>query len=246
MQRLIGILGLLLAVFVLAQPAYAFAPDDEKLTEEMHRKYGPLSSWEAEMTFSEHPDVTVRLWYARGKWRQEWIGDESSVAIGRGFNAVAQCAGGVFARSPLFAWMVPNPVEAWYSWGVNKDARNFGFCGSQPCFIIGGGLADETLPVVQLNNEDLSPILIRYMAGGVLTSIEYGNYRTFGGFRLPQSVRVTVGADQSLEAKVKWISVNRADSEELYAREMLDTTPCAEPPAPFDFLRDSFRYPQSN
>ncbi len=46
-----------------------------------------------------------------------------------------------------------------------------------------------------------------------------------------------------LEAKVKWIAVNRADGEELYARDALDTAPCAVPPTPFDVLRDSFRYP---
>ena len=41
----------------------------------------------------------------------------------------------------------------------------------------------------------------------------------------------------------KWIAVNRADSEELYAREALNPTPCAEPPEPFAILRDLFRYP---
>jgi hypothetical protein len=50
-------------------------------------------------------------------------------------------------------------------------------------------------------------------------------------------------AGQIVEASVKWIAVNRADSEELYARDAFDATPCAVPPSPFDVLRDIFRYP---
>jgi len=243
--RLVGIFSLFCLLCLMAVPAGAFAPDDVELQNQLQKRYGALSSWEAEMTFPEHPGVSVHLWYARGKWRQEWSAGDKAVAVGRNTNVVGKCTNEEFARSPLFIWMVPNPVATWRSWGADNATRSFGFCDSDPCLTFGAEPGDATVTAVQIHNEDMSPILIRYMAGETLTSVRYGDYRTFGGFRVPQSVQVTIGADQVLDAKVKWIRMNRADGEELYARESLDGMPCAAPPHPFDFLRDSFLYPQA-
>ena len=238
---LIGFIGLFL---FFAAPASAFLPDDVALQDGLQKEYGALSSWEAEMTFPEFPDVSVHLWYTRGKWRQEWAAGDKAVAVGRGGNVTGLCTGGDFAQSPMFIWMVPNQVATWRSWGADNATRSLGFCGSEPCLLFGAEPGDETSPSVQLNNEDLSPILIRFMSGDKLTSVHYGDYKTLGGFRVPQSVRVTIGSDHVLEAKVKWIAVNRADSEELYSRDSVDKL-CATPPPPFDLLRDAFKYPQA-
>lgn len=236
-------------VFVLlclcSVPAFGFMPDDEELTLLMQKSYGPLSSWEAEMTFPEYPDVSVHVWYARGKWRQEWKAADKAVAVGMNGSVVGYCTPDGFALSPLFVWMVPNPVATWTSWGVDATVRSFAFCGTHPCYMIGSDPGDATSPTIHLNNEDMSPILVRYNAPSGLTTVEYDNYRTMGGFRLPQKVSMTVGGDRHLVGNVKWLAVNRADDQELYAREALEATPCPEPGAPFDMLRDFFHYPTS-
>ena len=230
-------------VCLMALPAFAFTPDDVELSARLQKNYGALSSWEAEMSFPEFPGVTAHLWYARGKWRQEWKAGDKATAVGMNGNVVGSCVPGKFALSPLFVWMAPNPVETWKSWGVDNATQNFGFCDSLPCYMLGAEPGDETTPTVQLNNEDMSPILVRYESAGSKFTVAYSDYRTMGGFRVPQKVVTTMGSDHVLEAKVKWFAVNRADGEELYAREALDDTPCAMPPSPFDILRDFFRYP---
>jgi len=228
-------------LYVLTLPVSAFTPDDEELSSLMQKNYGALSSWEAEMSFPAAPNVKAHVWYARGKWRQEWTG--GGKAIGMNGNVVAKCVVDDFALSPLFVWMPPNPVETWKSWGVDNATSSYGFCDTMPCYLFGAEPGDESTPMVQLNNEDMSPLVVRYRSDKGLTTVTYGEYRTLGGFRVPQSVSLVVEGDSVLEAKVKWIAVNRADGEELYARDALDTAPCAVPPTPFDVLRDSFRYP---
>lgn len=230
-----------LCLFTL--PALAFAPDDGELSVLMQKNYGALSSWEAEMSFPELPGVSAHLWYARGKWRQEWKAGDTAAAVGINGNVVARCTSDDFALSPLFVWMAPNPVETWKSWGVDNATRNFGFCDSLPCYMFGAEPGDETAASVQLNNEDMSPILVRFAVGESLISVRYSEYRTLGGFRVPETLVVTMGGDHTLEAKVKWIAVNRADGEELYSRDGLGNGPCAAPPPPFDILRDFFHYP---
>jgi len=226
-----------------ALPAFAFSPDDGELSSMLHKNYGALSSWEAEMSFPEFPGVTAHLWYARGKWRQEWKAGDKATAVGMNGSVVGSCAPGEFALSPLFVWMVPNPVETWKSWGVDNATQNFGFCDTLPCYMLGSEPGDDKTATVQLNNEDMSPLLVRYSSGGSTISVQYSEYRTLGGFRVPQKIVTTMGGDNVLEAKVKWLGVNRANGEELYAREALDAAPCATPPPPFDMLRDYFRYP---
>lgn len=227
---------------VCAAPAFAFMPDDGELAVQMQKHFGALTSWEAEMTFPEHSGVSVHLWYARGKWRQQWKAGDKAVAVGNGGNVVAACTADGFPLSPLFVWMVPNPVQSWKSWGVDNATREFGFCEDQPCISFGADPLDESKPVVRLNNESYAPLLIRYTSSLGLTSVVYSDYHTLGGFQLPQKVVLTVGGE-TLEGVVKWAGVNRADAEKLYARDSLDGTPCATPPAPFDLLRQSFRYP---
>lgn len=242
MKRILALI--LVAMTLLAVPASAFVPDDEELTALLNKNYGPLTSWEAEMTFPAYSGVSAIVWYARGKWRQSWQAGDKAEAVGMGGSVVASCVAGDFALSPLFVWMVPNPLEAWKTWGIDCASRNYGFCGDQPCFMIGAEPGDETSPTVHLNNEDMSPLLVRYTADGRLISVVFSEYRTLAGYRVPQKAVVTVDGE-SLEVAVKWNSVMNADKEELFARDSVGTTPCAEPPAPFDFLRDSFRYPSS-
>lgn len=229
-------------IFMLASPVFAFVPNDEELAAQVQKHFGALTSWEAEMTFPNHSGVSVHVWYARGKWRQQWQAGDKAVAVGNGGNVVASCTADEFALSPLFVWMVPAPVEAWKSWGVDNATRSYGFCGDQPCLSFGADPFNESLPVVHLNNEDFAPLLIRYQAENGLTSVAFSDYGTTGGFRVPHTIVLTV-ADQTFEVSVKWIAVNRADSEALYARDSLDGSPCAMPPAPFDLLRTFFHYP---
>lgn len=233
-----------LLVSAFACPAFAFAPDDEELAASLRKNYGPMTSWEAHMEFPRYPGVSVDIWYARGKWRQEWHAGDQARAVGMGGNVAAACTAGNFALSPMFVWMVPNPVATWNSWGIESSRRNFGFCGDHPCFMIGANPGQDDAPAIWLNNEDYAPLLVRYMSDVGLTTVEFVEYKTFAGYRVPQKVIVTVG-DESLECLVSWKRVNGADSEELYARDALDTTPCAEPSAPFQFLRDIFHYPQA-
>lgn len=230
----------LICVFTL--PAAAFAPDDRELSSFLQKNYGALSSWEAEMSFPAYPGVSVHLWYARGKWRQEWKAGDTAVAVGMNGSVVAKCTVEEFALSPLFVWMAPNPVETWRSWGIDNATRNYGFCDGMPCFMIGAEPGNETAPAVHLNNENLAPILIRFASGTGVTTVQFAEYRTLGGFSVPEKVVATMGGEP-LETTVKWIAVNRAEGEELYARDAFDSTPCAAPPPPFDILRDSFRYP---
>jgi len=222
-------------------PAFAFAPDDSELTELLHENYGALSSWEAEMTFPEFPDVSAHLWYARGKWRQEW--NSGAQAVGINGHGLSKCTAEEFAVSPLFVWMVPNPVETWKAWGVDNATRSLGFCDDLPCYMYGADEDDKTSPAVYLNNEDFSPIMIRFLSEGTLFSVNYGEYTTFKGFRLPEMVRVTMGGDRVLMVKVKWIEVNRANGEDLYSGNSLSVKQCLSPPSPFDILGEFFHYP---
>ena len=242
MFQLIRFTVLSLFTCLVALPAFAFTPDDGELAHLLHGKYGALSSWEAEMSFADHPGVSVHLWYARGKWRQEWTAGDKALAVGVNGNVSAKCTAGEFPLSPLFVWMVPNPVETWKSWGVDNATASYGFCDDSPCYLFGADSGDDASPAIFMNNESMAPLLVRYGTGIGLTTVEYGDYRTLGGFDVPRSVTVTRGGS-TLSATVKWIAVNRADSEELYAREALNPTPCAEPPEPFAILRDLFRYP---
>lgn len=230
------------ALFICAQPVFAFVPDDEELSALLKKNYGPLTSWEAEMRFPEYPGVSVNIWYARGKWRQQWKAGDTAEAVGMSGSVVASCTAGEFALSPLFVWMVPNPLETWKSWGIDCVNRNYGFCGEQPCFMLGADPGDDSMPVIHLNNEDMAPLLIRYMSEGKLISVSYSDYKTLGGYRVPQKIVFTDGGEP-FEVHVTWKSVMNANSEELYTRESISATPCAEPPAPFGLLRERFRFP---
>lgn len=233
-----------LAVCLFVQPASAFTPDDEELASQVRKIYGPLTSWQAEMTFPEHPDVSVLISYARGKWRQEWKAGDVAKAVGVNGRVAGKCTVEPFPLSPMFVWMTPNPVETWRSWGVDNATRVYGFCDELPCMMLGSEPGDDTTPTVHLNNEDMSPLLVRYPSGQAMTTVRFENYRTKSGFRVPQKVTVDMGG-KTLECNVNWLSVLRSDSQELYSRDALGDMPCASPPAPFDLLRDHFRYPQA-
>jgi hypothetical protein len=135
-------------------------------------------------------------------------------------------------------------VQAWQSWGVDVASGSYGFCGEDPCLMLGADPADEDKPAISLNNEDLAPLAIRYPSALGMISVEFSDYRTYAGYRVPQQVVVRSGQGE-LTAHVEWVRINGADGEELYARDGLDPTPCAEPPMPFDLLRRTFRYPQA-
>ncbi|EGB14088.1 hypothetical protein DND132_0873 [Pseudodesulfovibrio mercurii] len=232
----------LLLLCLTALPAHAFVPDGEELAARLQKHYGPMRSWQATMTFPDHPGVAVDLWYAGGRWRQEWRADGKAVAVGSLGNVVGACTPGPFPLSPLFVWMVPHPVKAWQAWGVDVTAGDYGFCGEDPCLMLGANPADAARPTVYLNNEDLAPLLVRYSSAAGMISVEFADYRTFAGYRVPG--RVTVRTDRGeLAADVQWVRLNNAGGEELYAREGLDPAPCVEPAEPFGFLRDAFRYP---
>ena len=232
------------ALLFCAQPAAAFVPDDEELAALLRKSYGPLASWEAEVAFPEYPGVSVNIQYARGKWRQQWRAGGTAEAVGVAGTVVASCTGGEFALSPLLVWMVPDPLGSWKAWGVDVTTRGFGFCGAQPCIMLGAQPGDDAGAAVHLNNEDMAPLLVRYRADGRAVSVAYSDYTTMGGYRVPQNVLLIVDGE-TLEASVRWRSVMRSDSPELYARDSIPSAPCAEPPAPFVFLRDNFRYPST-
>lgn len=237
-------LSAVLLACLFAAPAHAFVPDDEELASHIRKVYGPLTSWEAEMTFPEYPNVTVNLWYSRGMWRQEWKAGDTATAIGVNGRVAGKCTAEPFPLNPMFVWMVPNPVETWRSWGVDNATRVYGFCEEAPCMMLGAEPGDDMLPSVHLNNEDMSPLMIRYPVGQSMTTVVFSEYRTKSGFRVPQKVTLHMG-DTTLEAYLKWKSVLDSDNRELYSRDALDGTPCASPPAPFDILRDHFHYPEA-
>ncbi len=234
---------LLACLFLGAASASAFMPGDQELSTLLQKKYGPLASWEVEMTFPDFPDVVAHIWYARGKWRQEWAAKDMATAVGLNGHASGACTAESFALSPLFVWMVADPLNTWKSWGIDNTIQSFGFCDNLPCYMLGARPGDDISPSAQLNNEDMSPILVRYKTEGGYMVVAFKDYRTFSGFRVPQTVVTQMGDNATLEAHVRWIAVNRAGGEELYARDALDGQPCAEPPSPFDLLRDHFRYP---
>lgn len=244
MFKLASLLTAAVAVLLLVQPVSAFTPNDEELGRQIRKVYGPLTSWEAEMVFPEYPGVSVHLWYARGKWRQEWKAGDVARGVGMNGNIVGKCTTGEFPVSPMFVWMVPNPIETWRSWGVDNATRVYGFCDDAPCMMLGAEPGEDTLPAVHLNNEDMAPLLIRYPTEKGMTTVRFSEYRTKSGFRVPQKVTVDM-AEESLVGIVKWKSVLDADSPELYARDSIDSTPCADPPEPFSLLRDGFTYPEA-
>jgi hypothetical protein len=233
----------LLLVCLSALPAYAFVPDGEELAARLQKNYGPMRSWQARMTFPDFPGVSVDLWYARGKWRQQWRGAGQAVAVGALGNVAGACTASPFPLSPLFVWMVPHPVQAWLSWGVDVTSGSYGFCGEAPCLMLGADAADAEKPAVHLNNEDLAPLTVRYASDAGLVTVEFSDYRTFAGYRVPQGVAVRSDLGE-ISARVEWVRLNGADGEELFARDALDPAQCAEPPMPFDLLRRTFRYPQ--
>jgi hypothetical protein len=254
LPKLIRFLCALILSLAAALPAAAFAPDDEELARLMRKQYGGLASWEAVMTFPQWPGVSAHVWQWRGHWRQEWtfpgvVGETAvesvpttAAAVGMDGRVVAACAGDGFALSPLLVWLPVDPVAAWRAWGVETAERSYGFCSEAPCLMLGAGPGDDTLPAVRLHNEDMAPLMLRYGAGPEQVTLRFGEYLTVGGFRLPARLTVELG-QTSLEAEVKWLAVNRAEGEELYARDTVDLAPCAAPPSPFVILRDHFRYP---
>jgi hypothetical protein len=138
--------------------------------------------------------------------------------------------------------MVPHPVRAWQAWGVDVTSGSYGFCGEAPCLMLGASPEDGDKPAVYLNNEDLAPLMVRYASQTGMISVEFSDYRTYAGYRVPQAVTVRTERGE-LAARVEWVRLNGADAEELYASDALDAAACAEPPQPFGFLRESFRYP---
>ncbi|MEZ7196356.1 hypothetical protein [Pseudodesulfovibrio karagichevae] len=234
----------ILMLSLTALPAFAFVPDGEELAARLQKSYGPLRSWQARMTFPDYPGVSVELWYARGKWRQQWQAGDKAVAVGSFGNVAGACTAGSFPLSPLFVWLVPHPVKTWQSWGVDVTSGSYGFCGEAPCLMLGADPADETKPTVYLNNEDLAPLTVRYPSDAGMITVEFSDYRTYAGYPVPQQVAVRSSLGE-LAARVEWVRINGADGEELYARDALDPTLCAEPPMPFDLLRQTFRYPRA-
>lgn len=232
-------------VFVLlAAPASAFVPDDEELAAQLRQAYGPLASWQAEVTFPDHPGVTVTVDYARGKWRQQWRSGGVAAGVGLLGSVSAACTAQGFPLSPLFVWMVPDPLASWQSWGIDCAERSYGFCGPSPCMMLGADPGDDRSPAVHLDNESMAPLLVRYRTGGRLIAVAYSDYKTLGGYRVPQ--KAVLDADgERLEMAVKWVSVMRSGGEELYARDSVPEGLCPNPPEPFGFLLDNFRYPGS-
>jgi hypothetical protein len=233
---------ILLLVCLHAAPCLAFVPDGEELAARLQKSYGPMRSWQAKMTFPDHPGVSVDLWSAAGRWRQQWRAGTDAVAVGALGNVARSCTAGSFPLSPLFVWMVPHPVRAWQAWGVDVTSGSYGFCGEAPCLMLGASPEDGDKPAVYLNNEDLAPLMVRYASQTGMISVEFSDYRTYAGYRVPQAVTVRTERGE-LAARVEWVRLNGADAEELYASDALDAAACAEPPQPFGFLRESFRYP---
>ncbi len=214
----------------------------------LRKAYGPLSSWEAEASFPDYPGVAVHIWYARGKWRQEWRANGlKSSGVGVGGTVLASCVGQAFPLSPLFAWMPPDTLQTWHDWGVDNATRTFGFCGDVPCFMYGADPEDMTLPAVWLNNETMAPLLVRYEAGGGQASIAFSDFRTLGGYDVPQKVIYTAPGAEPLVMAVKWLAVNRAGDASLYDPKALARTlspeTCGAMPEPFDRLGNEFRFP---
>lgn len=244
MPKLIAVFFWFALLGVSVLPAVAFTPDGEEISRLMQKHYGGLTSWEAVMTFPQQPGVSVHVWQWRGRWRQEWQGESTAVGVGLNGSVVAACTRQGFPLSPLFVWLPSSPVATWRSWGVDMASRSFGFCGEAPCLMLGAGPGDEVSPAVHLHNENGTPLLVRYRDGQGVIAVRFGEYRTVGGFQVPQRLFVDFGGT-TLEARVQWIAVNRADSESLYALDTPDVAPCAEPPAPFGLLRDTFRAPSA-
>ncbi|NDV19363.1 hypothetical protein GO013_08025 [Pseudodesulfovibrio sp. JC047] len=242
MNRLSAAVVVCLLVLLIAVPGAAFTPDDEELSASLTAKYGPLRSWEAEMSFPDYPGVRVEIAYASGQWRQKWQAETTVEAVGFGEKVIGACTPGGFALSPLFVWLVPNPVETWKEWGVAVDDRGYGFYDGAPCFILGAEPADPSSSVIYLHNETRAPLLIRYMTEVGLTSVVFSKYKVLAGYSVPQQCVVTVDGT-TLTVNITWKAVNGAGDKALYVKESVSPIPCAEPPAPFDFLRDSFRIP---
>jgi len=221
---------------------YAFVPDSEELAAAMHKSYGPLRSWEAKMTFPDYPGVTDTVWFFNGKWRQEWGGGDTAKGVGNKANVVAACTSEPFALTPLLVWMPSMPLAAWKSWGIDVAVGNYGFYDNTPCLMLGAAPGDQAGPSVVLNNETMAPLMVRYGAGAKTVTVEFGDYRIYAGYPVPQKLTVHVG-EETLEATVKWIRLNDSGNPELYERDLLDVTPCAEPPMPYGFFKNHFRYP---
>ncbi|MFH1912739.1 MAG: hypothetical protein ABIK45_00480 [Pseudomonadota bacterium] len=290
MPRLILSLCLSTLVSFMAFPAGAFSSDEGELARALRSQYGGLTSWEAVMTFSDHPGFSAHVWQSRGRWRQEWTfpaavpvegpvpaladgppegsavasgeapadtagdmpaassgaAEALAVAVGTNERVVASCLDGGFAMSPLVLWLPADPVARWKAWGVDTAERSYEFCGDAPCLRLGAESGDvaggEAGPAVWLHNENMAPLMLRYRAGDRVVSIDFDSYLTKSGFRLPGRVTVRAG-EAVVVATVRWVAVNRADSEALYARETISSRSCATPPLPFDILRDTVRHP---
>ena len=244
MFKLISRLFVALAFLAVTGNGLAFTPNDVELAAQMRAAYGGLSSWKAQVTYPEYPDVATTVWWSGGKWRQEWTGvaGQPAVAVGVGGGVLASCPA-AFPVNPVLAFMPTRPVEAWKAWGVDNATRQYGFCGDSPCFIMGADVTDETLPAIRLDNETMAPLLLR-LGGAVPSTVTFGDYAVHKGFALPGSGEVIFADGSTLAFTVTWTDLLQADDPGLYdASTVPGGALCLPPGEPFGSLLERFRIP---
>ena len=230
-----------LLMILVASTALAFTPDDVELGRQLRVRYGALTSWRAEVAFPEYPRVAVNIWWSKGDWRQEWVENGTTfTAVGSGASVTASCPAS-FPLSPLLVFMPVGPVDAWKGWGVDNATRGYGFCDGAPCFIMGADPTNQTLPMIQLDNETFAPLLLRFGRTNPV-EISFADFVVSKGFALPGSGRIVQGG-RRLAFTVKWTDLLVPVEPGLFDGSALGGSLCIEPSQPFGLLRDILRIP---
>ncbi|NDV27252.1 hypothetical protein [Desulfovibrio sp. JC010] len=231
-----------LAVSLLCSgPARAFFPSDEGIDETMYRKYGALTSYEAELTFPSEPGTTLVIKRGHDHWQQTFTetGTNATVtakSVGQYFKTIAQCPPAAdMPVSMLQFWAPDDPVADWMEMGMTNATKSYGFFDDIPAFVFGAEQGDDNSPQIWFNNENFAPIRI------VLApqrEVRFGTYSKFAGFMLPHTGIMKVG-EETLDFNIQWKSIRKKIAPAEFAPVAISKSKgCAVPSGEvFEFLK---------
>lgn len=243
------ILSVLAVSLSFSSPARAFFPSDEGIDETMYRKYGALTSYEAELTFPSDPGTTLVIKRGHDHWQQTFTeaGSNATVeakSVGQYFKTISQCPAGVGMPVPMLQFWAPDdPVADWMSIGMTNATKSYGFHEDTPSFVFGAEQGDDMSPQIWFNNENFAPLKVVL---GQEQEITFGTYSKFAGFMLPHTGTLKMG-EEVLNFNIQWKSIRKKMSPAIFTPAAIKKSKnCGFPSGSvFEFLKKCLRLNKS-